>query len=380
MEIYLDHAATTSLSPVALEGMMPFLTNTFGNPSSIHSFGKKSRNAVEKVRETILTSLGGKGNGRVVFTSSGTESDNLAIRGFMLKNKKKHLITSSIEHSAVLQTCLALEKEGYSVTYLPVDQQGSVSLRDIENSITADTGLVSIMFANNEVGTIQPILEIGDLCRRKNVVFHCDGVQAVGHLPVDVKKLHIDMLSFSGHKFNGPKGVGGLYLANNISIQPLIFGGGQEQSLRSGTENVANIVGMSLALEESIEKMEQRQMHISKLGKQLEKGMLEISGCHLSGEPLSRLPQLASFTLDGIRGDGLITLLDLQGISASTGSACSMGKETISHVYEAMGYTNEVTPLRLSLGWENTAEEVEYVIEKVSVLVDKIRNMKKENP
>lgn len=375
--VYVDNAATTPMSKVVLDAMTPFLTEEFGNPSSLHQGGQRSRAAVEKARETVATLLGADHVNEITFTSGGTEADNLAVIGFMSRSKKKHLITTTIEHPALLDTCKYLEKQGCTVTYLEVDKQGLVSASDVEKAMTEDTALVSIMMANNEIGTVEPIAEIGALCREKKVIFHTDAVQGVGHLAVNVKDLNVDMLSFSSHKINGPKGAGVLYVRKGVLISPLLHGGGQERNRRSGTENVANIVGTSKALEEAVSNMDKHMSHVKSLRERLRKGLMEIPYTHYTGHPENRLPGTASFVFEAIEGEGLLLLLDMNGICCSTGSACATGSLEPSHVLMAIGLPHEIAhgSLRVTFGHQNTEEEVDYIIEKVTAAVERLRAM-----
>lgn len=375
--IYVDNAATTPMSETVLEVMLPFLKEQYGNPSSLHKVGQGVRSALEEARNKVMTLIGAENPKEITFTSGGTEADNLAVKGFMARSKKKHLITSTIEHPALLDTCKYLEKNGCTVTYLPVDKDGLVSLEDLKAAVTEETALVSIMMANNEVGTVQPIAEIGAFCREKKIIFHTDAVQAVGHIPVDVKALNVDMLSFSAHKINGPKGAGVLYVRTGVLMTPVIHGGGQEKNRRSGTENVANIVGTAKALEEAVEHLESRMEHGKKLRNRLVEGITRLPYTHYTGHPQHRLPGTASFVFEAIEGEGLLLLLDMQGICCSTGSACATGSLEPSHVLMAIGLPHEIAhgSLRITFGHQNTEEEVDYLIEKISEAVHRLRQM-----
>lgn len=375
--IYVDNAATTPMSASVLEAMMPYFIENFGNPSSLHTLGQATRTVVEEARERVARCLGAEKSSEITFTSGGTEADNLAVRGFMEKSKKKHLITTKIEHPALLDTCKFMEKNGYTVTYLSVDKMGLISLEELKNAMTEDTAMVSIMMANNEIGTVQPIAEIGEICREKKVIFHTDAVQGVGHIPVNVQEMNVDMLSFSSHKINGPKGAGALYVRSGIRMTPLIHGGGQEKNRRSGTENVANIVGTAKALEEAVENLKIRAEHVLALRKRLEKGIEEIPFTHFTGHPEKRLPGTASFVFEAIEGEGLLLLLNMYQICASTGSACASGSLDPSHVLMAIGLPHEIAhgSLRVTFGHQNTEEEVDFIIEKVTGAVSRLRNM-----
>ncbi len=375
--IYADNAATTPLSPTVLEAMMPYLTTHCGNPSSLHQAGQEVRRAVEEARATVAEKLGAAKPEEITFTSGGTEADNLAVIGYMTRSKKKHLITTTIEHPALLETCKYLENQGYRVTYLPVDKQGLISLEALSAAITEDTALVSIMTANNEIGTVQPIAEIGKLCRERGVIFHTDAVQAVGHVAINVVEQSIDMLSLSAHKINGPKGAGVLYIRSGITLTPLIHGGGQEKGKRSGTESVANIIGTAKAVSVAVDQRETHMAQVSKLSARLKEGVMKIPLTHFTGHPDHRLAGTNSFVFEGIEGEGLILLLDMQGICASTGSACATGSLDPSHVLMAIGLPHEIAhgSLRLSLGHQNTEEEIDYMIEKITAAVDRLRQM-----
>ncbi len=375
--IYADHASTSPLSPEVLAVMMPYLTENFGNPSSLHQSGQAVRKAVEEARQEVAKLLGGEFTEEITFTSGGTEADNLAVKGYMLGSKKKHLITSTIEHPALLQTCEYLEKRGYSVTYLPVDKEGLISLPELEKAITSETALVSIMAANNEIGTVQPIAEIGKLCHEKGVVFHTDAVQAMGHIDIDVKKMNIDMLSLSAHKLGGPKGAGVLYVRRGIFITPLIHGGGQEKNRRSGTESPANILGTAKALSLALGGIEKHNAYAKKLSAKLQEGILKIPKSYLTGHPTQRLPGTSSFVFEAIEGEGLLLLLDMHGICCSTGSACASMSLDPSHVLMAIGLPHEVAhgSLRLTLNHLNTEEDVDYLVEKVTEVVARLRKM-----
>lgn len=377
--VYLDHAATTPVHPQVLEAMRPYFTEDYGNASSIHRFGRNARMAVDQARETIAKLLSAKPK-EVCFTSGGTEGDNLAIKGaaWALRDKGDHIITSQIEHEAVLNTCKYLEKNGYRVTYLPVDQYGMVDVGDLNKAITEKTILISIMHANNEVGTVQPIAEIGALAAQRGILFHTDAVQSVGKLPVDVKSLNVDLLAISSHKFYGPKGVGMLYIREGIKIQSLAHGGHHEAWKRAGTENVPGIVGMSKALEICHEEMDVVSKRERQLRDALQSGIQEvIEDVLVNGHPTQRLPGSLSLCFEAVEGEALILSLDLKGVAASTGSACSSGSLEPSHVLKAMGVPIEMAhgSARLTLGRGNTQEDVDYVLEILPEIVERLRSM-----
>ncbi len=377
--IYMDNAATTLLSPGALDEMMSFFKEEFGNPSSVYKLGRKAKAKVEEAREKVAALLGANAK-EIFFTSGGTESDNWAIRGIMkagLKKGRNHVITSKIEHHAVLHTVNELSKEGYEVTYLDVDEKGFVNPEDIKSAIKSSTALVSIIYANNEIGTIQSIEQIGKICREKGVIFHTDAVQAVGHLKIDVKKEFIDLLSFSAHKFRGPKGLGALYVRKGIKLPNLMEGGGQESGKRPGTENVPGIVGLAKALEESLENIEEKKSLIEKKRDRLIAGLLKIERSRLNGDSKNRLPGNINVCFEGIEGESLLLLLDAAGICASSGSACTSGSLDPSHVLLAIGLPHEIAhgSLRLSISDLNTDEEIEYTIKEVIKAVKRLREM-----
>jgi cysteine desulfurase len=376
--IYMDHAATTQTDKEVVKAMEPYFTDRFGNASSLHQFGTEAKEALEESREKIAKFINAKPS-EIIFTSGGSESNNLTIKGLMYANKKKgnHIITSKIEHHAVLETCEYLEKQGFKVTYLDVGKDGLVNPEDLKKAITNDTVLVSIMHANNELGTIQPIEEIGKICKEKKVYFHTDAVQTVGKIPVDVKKLNVDLLSCSAHKLYGPKGVGFLYKKQGINVEPLIHGGGHEHGLRSGTENVAGIVGFVKACELAQKRMDKEIAHLKKLSEKLQKGVLAIEKSYLNGHPDKRLPGTNNFRFDYIEGESLILRLDMKGIAASTGSACSTKSLEPSHVLKAIGLSHVQAhgSLRLSLGKDNTEEEVDYLLGVLPQIVKDLRKM-----
>ncbi len=379
MKVYADNAATTKLSKKALDAMMPYLTETFGNASSLYDIGQQAHQGVKFARQTVADVIGADVN-EVYFTSGGSEADNWAIKGvaeLMAKKGKKHLITSAFEHHAVLHTMQKLEKDGFEVTYLPVYENGIVKVEDVKNAIREDTALVSIMYANNEIGTIQPIAEIGAVCREKGVIFHTDAVQAVGHLPIDVKAQNIDMLSMSGHKFHGPKGIGALYMRKGIRIPNLIEGGAQEAGKRAGTEAVYAMVGMATALKEANDNLEENMKKLTALRNRLIDGLLKVESSRLNGDRENRLPGNVNISFEGVEGESLLLYLDLMGVSASSGSACTSGSLDPSHVLLAIGLPHEIAhgSLRLSLCEENTEEEIDYIIESVPPIIERLRSM-----
>ena len=377
--VYADNAATTAVSPQVLEAMLPYYKEVYGNPSSLYSVGQKAKAALEEARETVAACLGA-GAGEIYFTSCGTESDNWAIKGAahaMRKKGKDHIITSAFEHHAVLHTCQALEKEGFTVTYLPVHENGIVRPEELEAAITDKTGLVTIMYANNEIGTIQPIPEIGAICKKHGVWFHTDAVQAVGNVHIHVKEQNIDMLSLSGHKFHAPKGVGALYIRRGIAIPNLLDGGAQERGKRGGTENVAQIVGLAAGLKEACATIDQRVARLSPLRDKLMDGLLKIDRCRVNGDREHRLPGNVSMCFQGVEGESLLLMLDLKGISASSGSACTSGSLDPSHVLLSIGLPHEVAhgSLRLSFGDYNTEEDIDYILEVLPPIIQRLRSM-----
>ena len=377
--VYADNAATTAVSPQVLEAMLPYYKEVYGNPSSLYSVGQKAKAALEEARQTVAACLGAEA-GEIYFTSCGTESDNWAIKGAahaMRKKGKDHIITSAFEHHAVLHTCQALEKEGFTVTYLPVHENGIVRPEELEAAITDRTGLVTIMYANNEIGTIQPIPEIGAICKKHGVWFHTDAVQAVGNVHIHVKEQNIDMLSLSGHKFHAPKGVGALYIRRGIAIPNLLDGGAQERGKRGGTENVAQIVGLAAGLKEACATIDQRVARLSPLRDKLMDGLLKIDRCRVNGDREHRLPGNVSMCFQGVEGESLLLMLDLKGISASSGSACTSGSLDPSHVLLAIGLPHEVAhgSLRLSFGDYNTEEDIDYILEVLPPIIQRLRSM-----
>ena len=378
MKIYADNAATTRMSRTAIDAMIPYMENVYGNPSSLYSIGQEAKEALEEAREKVAAVINADPK-EILFTSGGSEADNQALRSAAEIGKrkgKKHIISSAFEHHAILHTLQRLEKEGFEVTLLPVHEDGLVRVDELEAAIREDTCLVSIMTANNEIGTIQPIAEIGEVCHRHGVLFHTDAVQAVGHLPIDVKAMQIDMLSASGHKFHGPKGVGFLYARKGIALTNLIEGGAQEKGKRAGTENVPGIMSMAAALQEAAANLEQNAAHQTALRDRLIKGLSVIPHSALNGDAHRRLPGNVNFCFEGIEGESLLLLLDDKGISASSGSACTSGSLDPSHVLLAIGRVHDVAhgSLRLSLGEEITEEEVDYIVQSVKEVVEYLRS------
>jgi cysteine desulfurase len=382
-EIYMDYAATTPLRRDVLKEMLPYFSDKFHNPSSVYGSAGIARMAIDEARERVAKAIGASSD-EIYFTSGGTESDNWAIKGTAFANmsKGRHIITSSIEHHAVLYACKWLEKQGFELTYLPVDHYGLIDPEDVRAAVREDTILITIMFANNEIGTIQPIEEIGEIAREKGILFHTDAVQAAGHIPVDVNSMNIDMLSLSGHKFGGPKGVGALYIRKRLRPDPLMHGGGQEKMRRAGTENVPGIVGMGYALELSVSEMDKESARLLALRNRLEKGLLKIPKSHLNGHPKRRLPNNVNVVFEYIEGESILLMLNRKGISASTGSACSSASLEPSHVLMACGLPHEIVhgSLRLTLGEATTEEDVDYVLGVVSEVVPKLRNMSPLTP
>ena len=373
--IYLDNAASTPIHDQVLQEMLPYLQEQFGNPSSIHRLGRTAHRAIEKARKQIATLINANPN-EILLTSGGTESNNSAIFGVANSSDKKHIVTSSIEHEAVLEPCKQLEKMGFDVTYVPVDRDGLIDPLNVANSISSKTCLVSIMYANNEIGTIQPIENISKICNEKNVLFHCDAIQAIGKVKVDVKALGIDLLSISSHKINGPKGVGALYIKDKTQINPYILGGGQENGLRSGTENVAGIVGFGKACQIAHEKLYENILHMKKLQKSLiDKILIEIPKVRLNGHAEKRIPNNLHMTFFGVNGEDLIIKLDENGIASSTGSACSVKIQKESHVLKSMGFSyDEISgSLRLTLGITNTDSEITKTVEILKKVVTELR-------
>lgn len=378
-EIYADNAATTQVSSKALSAMLPYLKSEYGNPSGFYRVSRDAKRALEKARETVAECINAKPS-EVYFTSGGSESDNWAIRSTAekLSGKGKHIITSAIEHHAVMYTMDRLEKHGYEVTYLPVDERGRVSPKDLEQAIRPDTILITIMMANNEIGTIEPIKELARIAHDHNVLFHTDAVQAGGHIPVDVEELGVDMLSLSGHKFHGPKGVGVMYMRDGVNLPAFLIGGGQERGKRGSTENVPGIVGLAAAFKESVEKMPTEAPRLAKMRDRLMDGLTErIPYSHITGDRENRLPGTASIIFECIEGESTVLLLDQAGVAASSGSACSSGSLEPSHVLLAIGLKHELAhgSLRLSLSDQNTEEDVDYILDVLPKIIARLRAM-----
>ena len=377
--IYLDNAATTKTAPEVVEAMLPYFTEHYGNPSSVYSFAAQNKETITKQREIIADALGANTN-EIYFTAGGSESDNWALKATAeaYRSKGNHIITTKIEHHAILHTCEYLEKEGFEVTYLDVDENGTVKLEDLRAAIRPTTILISIMFANNEIGTIEPIKEIGEIAKEHGILFHTDAVQAFGQVPINVDECHIDMLSASGHKLNGPKGIGFLYIRKGVKIRSFVHGGGQERKRRAGTENVPGIVGMGAATRRAIQTMAERTAKEAELRDYLISRVLEeIPYTRLNGHPQKRLPNNANFSFRFIEGESLLIMLDMKGICASSGSACTSGSLDPSHVLLAIGLPHEIAhgSLRLTLSDETTKEDIDYVVDSLKEIVTNLRNM-----
>lgn len=378
--VYLDNAATTMVRQEVLDAMIPAFTTYYGNPSSLHEFARDAGKLVDEARAKVAAAIGAKPD-EIVFTGGGSESDNMVLRGVAYANKKKgkHIITSAVEHHAVLYALQAMEREGVAeLTILPVDEYGLVTAEQVKDAIRDDTVLVSIMFANNEVGTIMPVAEIGKVCREKGVLFHTDAVQAVGHVPINVTEMNIDMLSMSAHKFHGPKGIGALYIKKGVRVPALIIGGGQEKKRRAGTENVPGIVGMGRALELAVEHMEANALRVGALREKLMAGIpAAIPEVKLNGHPTKRLPNNVNFSIRYIEGESILLMLDINGIAASSGSACTSGSLDPSHVLLAMGLPHEIAhgSLRLTLSEFTTEQEIDYVLDLLPQIVQRLRDM-----
>ncbi|RHR13709.1 cysteine desulfurase NifS [Firmicutes bacterium AM29-6AC] len=376
---YFDNAATTPVREEVLQEILPYFREYYGNASSIYSIAKESKKALEAARAKVAAAIGATPD-EIYFTAGGSESDNMALRGVVnaSKKEKKHIITTKIEHHAILHTAEFLETKGVDVTYLSVDEFGKISLEELENAIRPETVLISVMFANNEIGTIQPIAEIGEIAKKHGVLFHTDAVQAVGHVPIDVEKLQVDLLSMSGHKLGAPKGIGAIYIRKGTRISPLIFGGAQEKKLRAGTENIAGIVGLGKAAELAVAEMEETTKKLTALRDKLIHGILEsIPDSRLNGHPTDRLPGNCNISFSYIEGESLLLLLDALGIAASSGSACTSGSLDPSHVLMAIGLPHEIAhgSLRLTIDRENTEEQVDFILEKLPGLVQRLRDM-----
>ena len=377
--IYMDYAATTYTKPEVIETMLPYFTEFFGNPSSIYTFARHSKKAIEEAREKVAKAIGALPE-EIFFTGGGSEADNWALKGTAFANRKKgnHIITTKIEHHALLHTCEYLAKNGFEVTYLDVDKNGFVDLNELKNAITDKTIIISIMFANNEIGTVQPIAEIGKIAREKNVYFHTDAVQAIGNIEINVKEMNIDMLSLAAHKFYGPKGIGALYIRRGVKLDNLIHGGGQERKRRAGTENIPGIVGLGKAIELATENISLHNSKIIRLRDRLLEGIMDrIPNTKLNGDPISRLPGNINVSFEFIEGESLLLLLDYNGVCGSTGSACSSGSLDPSHVLLAIGLPHEMAhgSLRLSLGDLTKDEDIDYVLRVLPQIVQKLRNM-----
>lgn len=376
---YFDYSATTPTDPKVLEGMLPYFTEGFGNPSSIYSYGRENKKVVEKAREQLAKLIGADSK-EVFFTGSGSESDNWAIKGIAmaLKEKGNHIITTKIEHHAVLHVCEYLEKHGFEITYLPVDQYGLIDLEELEKSITEKTILISIVFANNEIGTIQPVKEIGEMAKKHGVYFHTDGVQALGNIEIDVQDMNIDLMSMSSHKIYGPKGIGALYIRKGVKIDPIIHGGAQERKRRAGTENVPGIVGFGLAAELALENLQNHIERTILLRDKLIKGIMDnIDYVKLNGHPTKRLPGNVNMSFEFIEGEALLLSLDMVGICGSSGSACTSGSLDPSHVLLAIGLPHEIAhgSLRLTIGRYTEEEDIEYVLKELPIIIDRLRRM-----
>ena len=379
MQVYADNAATTKMSQTAINAMLPYMERIYGNPSSLNSVGQEAAEALQSARETIAKCLNASPN-EITFTSGGSEADNQALLSAAwlgLRKGKKHIISTAFEHHAILHTLKKLEKEGFEVQLLDVGPLGNITAQQVADAIREDTCLVTTMYANNEIGSILPIAEIGAVCKEKGVLFHTDAVQAAGHLPIDVKAQNIDMLSLSAHKFHGPKGVGVLYARRGVPLTSLIEGGAQERGKRAGTENIPGIMGMAAALQDACEHMEANAVHVSHLRDRLIEGLSQIPHSALNGDPVNRLPGNVSFCFEGIEGESLLLLLDSKGICASSGSACTSGSLDPSHVLLAIGRPHEVAhgSLRLSLSEWNTDEEIDHILAEVPWVVEYLRNM-----
>lgn len=377
--IYFDHAATTPVRTEVMEAMMPFFNNKFGNASSVYGYGRESKKHVEDSRDKVAKALGSQSK-EIFFTGSGTEADNWAIKGIAYANRSKgnHIITSSIEHHAVLHSCNYLEKEGFKITYLPVDKDGLVDPEQVRQAIRPETILISIMYANNEIGTIQPIAEIGKIAKEKGVIFHTDAVQAVGNIEIDVNELNVDLLSLAAHKFYGPKGVGALYIRRGTKITPFLHGGAQERGRRASTENVPGIVGLGKAIEMATSNISKTSEHLKALrDRTIDEVLKTIPYVRLNGHKEKRLPSNASFSFEFIEGESLLLMLDMKGIAASSGSACTSGSLDPSHVLLAIGLPHEIAhgSLRISFGNENTDEDVDYLMSVLPGIVERLREM-----
>ena len=378
-KIYMDHAATTPVRQEVLAEMLPYFTGHYGNASGIYAVAKESKKALEHARAQVAEAIHAKPS-EIYFTAGGSESDNMALRGVAeaMQQKGNHIITTKIEHHAILHTCEYLEKHGFAVTYLDVDENGKIRMEDLKAAIRPETILISVMFANNEIGTIQPIAEIGKLAKEKGIVFHTDAVQAMGHVPIDVEQMQIDLLSISGHKLGAPKGIGAIYIRTGIKVCPLIFGGAQEKKMRAGTENIPGIVGLGKAVELAVAEMPEVTPRLEKMRDRLIHGILDtIPYSKLNGHPTDRLPGNCNISFEFIEGESMLLLLDAAGIAASSGSACTSGSLDPSHVLLAIGLPHEKAhgSLRLTLDWDNTDAEIDEVLQKLPPIVQRLREM-----
>ena len=379
MYVYADNAATTAMSQVAIDAMVPYFNKVYGNPSSLHSMGQEAKEALDAARQTVADCLGCEPR-EIYFTSGGSEADNQAIISAAkigARKGKKHIISTAFEHHAVLHTLQRLEKEGYEVTYLDVSNGHNITAQQVAEAIREDTCLVTVMYANNEIGSVLPIAEIGAICKEKKVIFHTDAVQAVGHIHINVKEQNIDMLSLSGHKFHGPKGVGALYCRRGFPLVNVIEGGAQERGKRGGTENIPGIMGLAAALKDACDPIDENMPKVAAMRDKLIEGLSKIPHCALNGDPVNRLPNNVSFCFEGIEGESLLLLLDMQGVAASSGSACTSGSLDPSHVLLAIGRVHDVAhgSLRLSLSDYNTDEEMDHILKVVPEVVQLLRNM-----
>ena len=378
-KIYMDHAATTAVKEEVLQEMLPYFSQIYGNPSSIYSFGRDAKRAIEVARDKVAKALGTNPS-EIYFTAGGSESDNWAVKGVAYANRKKgnHIITTAIEHHAVLDTCKYLDKNGFQITYLPVDKDGLITAQQVADAITDKTILITVMYANNEIGVIQPIQEIGKIAKEKGIYFHTDAVQAIGAIPVSISDLHVDFLSLAAHKFYGPKGIGVLYIRRGVQLETFIHGGAQERNKRAGTENVPGIVGLGKAIEIAVNQLDSYSSHVQHLRDRLiAEVMSKVPNVRLNGHPTKRLPGNVNFSIEYIEGESLLLSLDMKGIAASSGSACTSGSLDPSHVLLAIGLPHEIAhgSLRLTLGEENTDEDVDYCVEVIPGIVNRLREM-----
>lgn len=376
--VYADNAATTALSRRALDAMLPYMTEKYGNPSSLYSVGREAHRGLDDARNKVAAAIGAEPS-EIFFTGCGTESDNWALKCAceLRGNKGKHIITSSLEHHAITHTLDWLKKQGYEVTYLKADSNGGIDLRELENAIREDTILITVMMANNEIGTILPVKEIGAIAKEHGVLFHTDAVQAAGHMPIDVRDMNIDMLSISGHKFHGPKGVGVFFMRKGLRLPSFLHGGAQERGKRAGTENVAGIVGLAAALDDAVKNLPENSKRVSAMRDRLIKGLTKIPYSRLTGDPVNRLPGTASFVFECVEGESLVLSLDTVGICASSGSACSSASLDPSHVLLAIGLPHEVAhgSLRLSIDENTTDEDIDYILEMLPPIIERLRSM-----